>query len=93
VLAHYSDGTMRCGCCGEDKLPFLALDHIAGGGAKQRQELGRGVNFWRWIIRSGFPPGIQVLCHNCNLCKSAYGSCAHTRKRAVADSSTDSRQA
>jgi hypothetical protein len=64
-------------------LPFLALDHISGGGAIHRKEIGGGADFYRWLIKSGFPPGYQVLCHNCNLAKSAYGSCRHTRKRMI----------
>jgi len=86
VLAHYSGGTMRCVCCGQDKLPFLALDHVGGGGATHRKDIGSGDQFYRWLIRSSFPPGLQVLCHNCNLAKSAYGSCPHTRKKTDADS-------
>ena len=52
VLAHYSGGTMRCVCCGEDKLPFLALDHVGGGGATHRKDIGSGDQFYRWLIRS-----------------------------------------
>ena len=41
---------------------------------------GAGASFYRWLKQNRFPPGLQVLCHNCNLAKSAYGSCPHTRK-------------
>jgi hypothetical protein len=92
VLAHYSHGTLRCACCGQDKLAFLALDHIAGGGAIHRKEIGGGANFYRWLIKSRFPPGLEVKCHNCNLAKSAYGSCPHTRKTAPAEPSRASAQ-
>ena len=86
VLAHYSGGTMRCACCGQDRVPFLALDHIDGNGATHREEIGSGASFYRWLKQNRFPPGLQVLCHNCNLAKSAYGSCPHTRKTPKADS-------
>ena len=86
VLAHYSGGTMRCACCGQNRVPFLALDHIDGNGATHREEIGGGASFYRWLKQNRFPPGLQVLCHNCNLAKSAYGSCPHTRKTPKADS-------
>lgn len=28
-----------CACCGESREPFLAIDHIAGGGNKHRKEI------------------------------------------------------
>ena len=82
VLSHYSHGTMRCACCGQHRLPFLALDHIHNDGADQRKTIGAspGSGFFRWLVTNGFPPGLQVLCHNCNIAKAAYGSCPHTRK-------------
>jgi hypothetical protein len=92
VLAHYSGGSIRCACCGQDKLPFLALDHVDGGGAAHRKAIGSGDTFHRWLIKNDFPPGLQVLCHNCNLAKSAYGSCPHTRRGAAVEPSA-SRQA
>jgi hypothetical protein len=79
VLHHYSDGRMCCACCGEDALEFLAIDHIHGDGASQREITGEGGNFYRWVIRHDFPPGLQVLCHNCNIAKSFYGWCPHRR--------------
>jgi hypothetical protein len=89
VLAHYSGGTLRCACCGQSQLAFLALDHVNGDGAAHRKAIGSGDTFYRWLIKSGFPPGLQVLCHCCNVSKSVYGSCPHTRKRAGSNASTD----
>jgi len=77
VLLHYSHGKLECNCCGERHIQFLALDHIGGGGNKHRKEVGYGDQFFRWLIRNGFPDGYQVLCHNCNLSIALYGVCPH----------------
>jgi hypothetical protein len=76
VLSHYSGGSMRCACCGEDEIEFLGIDHVHGDGAQHRREV-RPSAIYRWLIRHKFPPGIQVLCHNCNLAKGYYGACPH----------------
>jgi hypothetical protein len=78
VIAHYSDGTCRCSCCGEAHMAFLVVDHINGDGNKQRRSLGRtGISFYQWLRTSGYPPGFRVLCHNCNHAYAAYGACPH----------------
>lgn len=74
VLRHYGGA---CTCCGEEEIKFLCLDHQNGGGNKHRKEVGGGTTFYAWIIRNNFPEGFQVLCHNCNFTKGAYGSCPH----------------
>jgi hypothetical protein len=33
----------------------------------------------RDLKRRGFPPGHQVLCHNCNMAKQFYGQCPHKK--------------
>ena len=42
VFNHYSCDRMECACCGEKFLEFLVLDHINGGGRKQREQLKCG---------------------------------------------------
>jgi hypothetical protein len=65
-----------CSCCGENTFEFLALDHVNGGGYKDR--LVRATSqIARDVINRGFPPDFQVLCHNCNLAKGFFGSCPH----------------
>ena len=76
VLAHYSGGSMRCACCGENEVEFLGIDHMHRDGAQHRREV-RPSAIYRWLIKHKFPPGIQVLCHNCNLAKGYYGVCPH----------------
>jgi len=68
----------HCVCCGETNYAFLTIDHIKGGGRKQRNELKRsGVMFYAWLRRQGFPAGYQTLCFNCNSAKHRYGICPH----------------
>jgi hypothetical protein len=79
ALTHYSGGALCCACCGESTLEFLALDHVEGNGQSHRRQAGvRGGNgFFRWLKRSGYPPGLQVLCHNCNCAKGVARVCPH----------------
>ena len=78
TLSHYG---RKCTCCGETEPLFLAIDHIDGVGNKHRRSLGwrrTGHNFYRWLKKEGYPPGFQVLCHNCNWGKYANnGVCPH----------------
>jgi hypothetical protein len=75
-----------CACCGESDYHFLAIDHINGGGAAHRREIGGGGNTYNWLVKNNFPKGFQVLCHNCNQARGAYGFCPHeNRQKAVND--------
>ncbi len=82
VFAAY--GGYVCKCCGERRKEFLTLDHVNGGGAKHRRELGRSVGkIYLWIKTNGFPPLFQVLCMNCNFARGLYGYCPHEKERAM----------
>ena len=78
TMQHYSNGTLVCVCCSEHVYEFLTLDHINNDGQKERGELWRG-NYYRRLVRQGFPEGLQVLCFNCNLGKRDNSSCPHKR--------------
>lgn len=80
TLLHYSNGDRpSCRCCGETRIEFLAIDHINGGGGKERKRLGRGGSqFCAYLRMSKYPTGYQTLCHNCNMAKGYYGHCPHT---------------
>jgi hypothetical protein len=67
----------KCRCCGESTYEFLAIDHLDNDGAKDRKVNGRGAKLIGRIIRAGFPPRYQVLCHNCNLAKAFHSRCPH----------------
>lgn len=81
ILERYGGPKPACACCGEARYEFLAIDHIKGGGGKERREKGSGTRFYYWLIKSGFPEGYRVLCHNCNLALGIYGFCPHDRER------------
>lgn len=78
VLMHYGGMPPKCACCGEASNEFLAIDHIKGGGNAHRRSVGH--HFYRKLIQSGFPKGLRVLCHNCNLARGFYGACPHEGK-------------
>ncbi len=73
TLRHYSNKEIpSCEKCGETDLRVLQLDHIHGGGRKQRIQLGLTGGGWRFysILKAqGYPKGFQVLCANCNIIK------------------------
>ena len=71
-----------CACCGEDRIEFLSIDHINGGGNKERKKLklSGGVSFYQYLRKNNFPKGYRVLCHNCNMARGLYGYCPHEDK-------------
>lgn len=77
VLCHYSADPPFCACCRESQYEFLSIDHIDGGGAQHRKEIGSGL--YAWLRRNGFPKGFRVLCHSCNQSIGAYGYCPHEK--------------
>lgn len=62
-------GGARCVNCGEDFFEVLSLDHIHGGGSKDRVKRGSGKRFLFSLKRDGWPKRFQVLCYNCNMIK------------------------
>ena len=81
VLNHYSNGDTKFDCCGETTIEFLCLDHIDGGGNKERIRLKKtGSGFYSWIRTNNYPKGFRVLCCNCNQSLGAYGYCPHNKK-------------
>jgi len=77
----------KCECCGEDREPFLTLDHINNDGAQHRKSLWPGqMNGWRTgsqvvyreVIKQGFPRDkYRILCYNCNCALKTYPICPH----------------
>ena len=67
ALDYYSNGTLKCLMCGEDRIGCLVLDHIDGGGLKHRREVGTGQRFIAWLKKNKYPAGLRVLCANCHL--------------------------
>lgn len=79
VFRHYSKEIPECACCKETEMKFLAIDHINGGGGKERRETKSkgGQKTYRLLRKNKYPTGYQVLCHNCNMAKGFYGKCPH----------------
>jgi len=71
VQTHYGNGKLACVVCGEDRPDCLSIDHIEGGGNRQRTELKLRTthSFYRWLQKNGYPEGYQTLCMNCQFIK------------------------
>lgn len=74
IMEYYS-GAVCCGC-GCDDIDVLCLDHIDNDGATERKRLSissrgnrAGCTTYAALKKEGYPPGLQVLCANCNLKK------------------------
>jgi hypothetical protein len=77
ALEHYGGSPPRCACCDERNPFFLTLDHIDGNGREHRANVVK-CTLAQWLCRSGFPPGFQVLCYNCNCGRERNGGiCPH----------------
>ena len=80
-IEHYSGGSNQCGCCGENKIEFLAIDHINGGGRKHQKEIkSKYASLAIFLFRNNFPSGFRILCHNCNSSLGYYGYCPHNKE-------------
>ena len=71
VLLHYSptgSTEPKCSCphCPEILPFFMVLDHINGGGAKERNCIGSGRTLHKWLKDHNYPEGYRTLCFNCN---------------------------
>lgn len=80
ILYQYSGGLMKCNCCGEATIEFLAIDHINNNGYEHRK-IVKGSDLYRWLRSNNYPEGFQVLCHNCNFAKGVYKLCPHQREK------------
>lgn len=70
VLSHYSNGIPQCARCRTVDVDVLCLDHIEGGGTKDRMDTRHwGAKLHYYLRRNNFPEGYQVLCANCNMKK------------------------
>lgn len=71
AIAFYSNGSMQCSGCGFADIRALQLDHINDDGAAYRKKVTGGQNTYWDLKKRGYPPGLQVLCANCNTIKEA----------------------
>ena len=86
AIEYYGVPNPKCMCpggCDEGIYEFLAIDHINGGTAGKHgtsaREKDRKGTLYQWLRKHDYPPGYQVLCHNCNTAKAAYGKCPHQK--------------
>lgn len=71
-----------CNCCDEARYEFLAIDHINGGGTKERKErFPNSQSFYKYISKNYLPEVYRILCHNCNSALGYYGFCPHQREK------------
>ena len=72
-----------CKCCGEDRIEFLNIDHVNGGGTKHIKSLQkRGSSFYGWLKANGYPKdGYRILCWNCNCSRGMFGFCPHENEK------------
>lgn len=67
----------RCECCGETEIEFLSMDHINGGGRRERIAFGVSGVFKRLLKSEERLPGFQVLCMNCQFGAQHGRTCPH----------------
>jgi len=81
-IDHYSNGTMRCECCGEDIYEFLNLDHVDNDGAEDSKRFKSSRSFYKYLIDTGFQKRLKVMCFNCNCArdKDPDKICPHKRR-------------
>ena len=65
-LVHYSGLIPECKFCGLVDVRFLTLDHIDNNGSESRRIHGRGSSYYKYLIKTGFPDNLRVLCSHCN---------------------------
>lgn len=57
----------RCVHCGIDDVRVLCIDHIDGGGTRERRSGRKQTVFYKAVSED--TTGFQALCHNCNWIK------------------------
>ena len=78
VMEHYSNGELKCVCCGFAEIDGLTIDHIEGR-KKMGHDRKRSLTIYAWIKKKKFPPGFQTLCMNCNHAKGDSSKCPHQK--------------
>ena len=81
VLALFGSACPRCGYSADHRA--LQIDHVNGDGARERQEGGYSLSWYRGVLRSvqAGEQRYQVLCCNCNWLKRYEdGTTGHDQK-------------
>ncbi len=71
VLTHYGNNKLACVRCGNNDIRVLSIDHINGGGTRERKNMSSTSSYlyYCWLIKNNFPKGYQTLCMNCQFIK------------------------
>jgi hypothetical protein len=74
----------KCVCCGESNKNFLTLDHINGGGSKERT--GSTTTLQK-AVEEKDKTKYQILCYNCNTGRHWNGGiCPHVEEKPLKNS-------
>lgn len=68
----------KCSCCGEDRLPFLTVEHTWHNGKADREAIPSSM-WYRYLLRSHLPQnlGLTIFCMNCQLATKNSSICPH----------------
>ena len=69
----------KCKCCGERHQVFLDIDHIKGGGGKERKKITDTSRYYEHILRN--IKKYRILCKNCNWAIHKYKKCIHRQNK------------
>ena len=60
----------KCARCGYDAdVRALQIDHVNGGGCKERKDFPSRDAYYNYILQSAKDGAYQILCANCNVIK------------------------
>jgi hypothetical protein len=74
-----------CVCCGENRLPFLTVEHSKHDGKEHRKRVKQKV--YQDLRKRGFPKdiGVTILCWNCNMATRYGAVCPHKLAKEASD--------
>lgn len=73
-----------CSCCKEKEARFLTLQHIGGGGSRERKVFHTTFGIIAMLKRLGWPKNNHtILCANCNMATMFGDSCPHETQTIV----------
>src|SRR5262249_34066577 len=74
-----------CACCGESCKDFLTIDHINGGGSRERRTFKKGYSWYLYLRKAELRADLRVFCANCNIAFLWLGYCPHKPPRSLPD--------